>query len=65
MTLREIEESVAKLPPDALASFRKWFAKFDGERWDDEIADDAEQGRLDTLASSAIADHTAGKSRQL
>ncbi len=34
MTLKELEQQVALLPPEKLAEFRDWFLRFDVVRWD-------------------------------
>ncbi len=33
MTLHELEQTIAKLPPAELSEFRQWFLRFDGDRW--------------------------------
>ena len=65
MTLKQLEESVADLPPDELARFREWFLEFDAKLWDTKIEADAAAGHLNTLADEAIADHRAGRSKPL
>lgn len=61
MTLKQLEETIARLPSDELARFRDWFFDFYVQKWDAEIETDARSGRLDTLADEAIADHRAGR----
>lgn len=63
--VEEIEKSVQALSPQELASFREWFARFDETCWDDKFEHDASAGKLDALASAALAAHRAGKSREL
>ena len=65
MSLQELENSIAKLPPDELAKFREWFLDFDSAQFDKRIETDASDGRLDSLADSALHDHAAGKSKPL
>jgi hypothetical protein len=65
MTVQDIENAVAKLPPEELAAFRAWFEAFDAARFDERIARDAASGRLDQLADEALADHRRGRSREL
>ena len=60
-----IEQQVASLTPDDLASFRQWFVSFDADVWDKQIAADAAAGRLDGLADAALEQHRAGKSKAL
>ena len=60
-----IEKQVEELSPRELATFRKWFARYDAEAWDRQFDADAEAGKLDNLAEEALADHEAGRSREL
>jgi len=64
-TLQEIEKAVAKLQPTELAAFRAWFKAFDRARFDEKIEHDAASGKLDRLADEALAQHRAGRSREL
>lgn len=60
-----IEEQVQRLSPQELALFREWFSRYDADAWDKQFDADAEAGRLDRLADEALADHKAGRSRDL
>ena len=51
--ITEIEQAVKKLPPQELAKFRKWFARFDATRWDRQFEQDVAAGRLDALGQEA------------
>nr|GFD54466.1 hypothetical protein [Tanacetum cinerariifolium] len=59
-TIQEIESAVTQLSPAQLADFRAWFAEYDAQKWDAQIAEDAAAGRLDALADEALADLQAG-----
>lgn len=65
MTLVDLENAVTGLSPDELAQFRAWFADYDGEKWDQQIEDDALAGRLDGMAEAALRAHREGKTREL
>ncbi len=65
MSVEELEQAVAKLSGPELERFREWFAHFDGDSWDQQIAQDAANGRLDALADEALREHRAGESREL
>ena len=65
MTLEELEQSIAHLPPEELTRFREWFLAFDAANWDREFDADVAAGLLDSLAESAIQEHRAGKSTRL
>jgi hypothetical protein len=64
-TAEDIEKAVERLAPDELARFRAWFEAFDAERFDAALERDARAGKLDALAEEALAEHRAGRSREL
>ena len=49
-----LEQTVKKLSPSELATFRSWFVEFDAAEWDHQIEADSETGKPDRLAQSAI-----------
>ncbi len=63
--VKSIERAIEALPPQQLAELRRWFADFDSANWDRQIENDAVSGRLDSLASEALADFDAGSPRPL
>ena len=63
--IEKLEHEVKKLKPSELAAFRRWFAKFDAEDWDRQIAVDAKSGKLAKSAAGSLREHKAGKSREL
>jgi len=60
-----IEQQVASLAPEELAAFRTWFASFDADAWDKQIASDASAGKLDALAETALQEHREGRTKAL
>ena len=64
-TVEELANGVQKLNQQELAAFRDWFRKYDSDAWDREIEEDVSAGRLDKLASEAIAEHKAGRPKEL
>jgi hypothetical protein len=64
-TTEDIEKAIEQLAPSELARFRAWFAVFDAEQFDAAIERDAQTGKLDGFAEEALAEHHAGKSREL
>jgi hypothetical protein len=54
MSIEDIEETVAGLPPEQYAEFRAWFEAFEADRLDRKIERDAQAGKLDRLADQAI-----------
>lgn len=65
MTVEDIENAITQLPQNQLRRFRGWYEKFDRDSWDEQIEKDAVAGKLDALAEAAIADHKAGKSKNI
>jgi hypothetical protein len=65
MTIEDLEQAVAKLPPDQFVEFRAWFEEFDAARFDQKIERDAKAGKLDRLADQAIGDFRKGRVREL
>lgn len=63
--VRSIEKAVKSLPPAELAQFRQWFADFDAKTWESQIEQDVAAGKLDAIASSALADYRQGKPKSL
>jgi hypothetical protein len=64
-TAEDIEKAVEQLSPRELARFRAWFEAFESEQFDAAIERDIAAGKLDALADEALADHRAGRSREL
>ena len=53
--IEKLEHEIETLSAPELSEFRRWFLDFDAEAWDEQIADDAQSGRLDFLADAALA----------
>lgn len=50
----EISEEIMLFPQDQLVKFRAWYEKFDSDTRDDQLASDANSGKLDEIANKAI-----------
>lgn len=61
--VESLEREVAKLTPEELAAFREWFANYDADAWDRQIESDVKAGKLDRLASGALASHDRGETK--
>jgi KaiC/GvpD/RAD55 family RecA-like ATPase len=61
----ELATKVQRFNREELAAFRDWFRKYDYDEWDKEIEEDVSAGRLDKLANAAIAEHKAGRTKEL
>jgi hypothetical protein len=56
MKVEEIAEAVAKLPPDQLARFRRWFTAFEAGRTDHTEQLDTAATKLGRLAGRTFAE---------
>ncbi len=63
--LEKLAHRIEKLSPEELKEFRAWFAEFDARLWDVQLEADAKAGKLDDLMAEALAEHKAGKTREL
>ncbi|MBK8270239.1 MAG: hypothetical protein IPK83_18870 [Planctomycetes bacterium] len=63
--IQKIENAVRKLSPEELATFREWFAAFDGDKWDAQFESDVTAGRLDKLAKDALDELREGRCTDL
>ncbi|ESQ15050.1 MAG: hypothetical protein N838_33045 [Thiohalocapsa sp. PB-PSB1] len=64
-TIEILEEQVKSLSEDDLTEFRRWFLDWDNDEWDRQIERDATAGKLDALASAALAEYNAGQPREI
>ncbi len=60
-----IEQHIAELDDDSFSKLREWFLEFDQSRWDKKIEADSNSGKLDFLINAALAEHQAGKTKDL
>ncbi len=65
MTIKDLENAVAELPPDQYAEFRAWFERLDAARFDQRIERDALAGKLDGLAATAMDEFRKGRAREI
>jgi hypothetical protein len=64
-TIEAITTAIAQLPPEQVAQIRAWLNEYEERQWDEQIAQDERDGRLDALAERALAEHRAGRTRPL
>ena len=64
-TIEAIEEAVERLSKDELAAFRDWFSSYEAAMWDAQIERDMVSGKLEGLASEALADFRSGRAKEL
>ncbi len=63
--VQALEEEIEKLSSAELVELREWIVEREAEVWDREIERDAASGKLDKLFEKSVADHLAGKSREI
>jgi hypothetical protein len=63
--VQALEREIEALSAEERAQLRMWFFERDAAMWDREIERDAASGKLDDLFARSLADHRAGKSREI
>jgi hypothetical protein len=58
-TLEQIEAAILTLPSNEFNRLRQWLSDVDYQRWDEQLEQDINEGKLDALAEEAIADFAA------
>ena len=61
MTITQLQQQIAQLPPNELRSFADWFEDYLDAQWDGQIEDDGRAGRLDEAGRRADTDFEAGR----
>jgi len=51
--LKEAEKVISSLSEKEYQEFRRWFLERDWEKWDKQIEEDSEAGKLDSLITEA------------
>ena len=65
MSIVEIESAIAQLPPEEFAQLMAWLQKYHDKKWDKQIEDDLEAGRLDSLIAGAEDEYGRGLAKPL
>ncbi|HEV7424800.1 MAG TPA: hypothetical protein VGQ46_00425 [Thermoanaerobaculia bacterium] len=63
--VQALQLEIEKRSLEEFAQLRAWFFERDAALWDGEIERDAASGKLDGLFARSLADHHAGKSREI
>ena len=64
-TIQEIEKAIEQLSKEELHDFRTWFEKFEAKEWDQEIVQDIDSGKLDSLAAEALSEYKNGAVKKI
>jgi hypothetical protein len=59
--LEKIEKEIASLDSSDVRKLSEWFAAYEADLWDKQIAKDADGGKLDALIEKAKRDIAEGK----
>ena len=62
-SVTEIQQAILSLPEADYLQLRHWFNKLDWEKWDLQIEEDSESGKLDFLITEAFEAKKRGRSR--
>ncbi|MDG2991787.1 hypothetical protein L3556_12725 [Candidatus Synechococcus calcipolaris G9] len=63
--LDQIEAAILSLPSNEFEQLRLWFLDLDYKRWDKELEQDIEDGKLEAFAQEAIAEYESGHCREI
>ena len=58
--VEEIVSSIESLPKEEFGRLRDWFYERDWERWDRQIEDDSDSGKIDFLVKRALDEKAGG-----
>ena len=64
-TVSELQEAILGLSEADYSELRRWLLDQDWERWEQEFDEDVRAGKLDALASEALAAKARGELRDL
>ncbi len=63
--VEQIIATIETLSDEEFAKLRNWIIQRDWQRWDRQIEEDSENGKLDFLVKEAMAEKRRGKLRKL
>ena len=61
----DIKTAIESLPEEEFAELREWLSEKDWEKWDRQIEQDSESGKLDFLIEEALEEKRMGKLKDL
>ena len=63
--VEEILSSIESLPKDEFVRLRDWFYERDWEKWDKQIEEDSESGKLGFLVKEALDEKASGTLKEV
>lgn len=65
MDVKEIETAISELPPAEIAELADWFDAYRAQLWDQQIEQDLDSGKLQSLLDEARQDVESGRCEPL
>jgi hypothetical protein len=65
MNVKEIESAISELPPAQIAELADWFDAYRAQLWDQQIEQDQDSGRLQSLLDEVRQDLESGRCKPL
>ena len=63
--VQRIQTEIESLSDEDYSKLRKWFSERDWEKWDRQIKEDSESGKLDFLIEEALTEKAKGSLKEL
>ena len=64
-SITKIQQAILSLPKADYLQLRHWFNELDWEKWDRQIEEDSESGKLDFLIAEAVEGRKKGTLEEL
>jgi hypothetical protein len=65
MSVKDIETAITQLSAKEVTELMSWLAEYHQQLWDQQIEEDLEAGRLDTLLAEVESEYQAGQAQPL
>jgi len=65
MSVKEIEAAITELPSQNVSELLTWLLDYHARLWDEQIEEDLDAGRLDTLLAEVDREYESGLARPL
>ena len=65
MSVQEIETAITQLSAKDVAKLMAWLEEYHAQVWDEQIGEDLEAGRLNTLLADVEQEYQAGLAKPL
>ncbi|MCB8757966.1 hypothetical protein [Planktothrix agardhii] len=65
MNIEQIEKAILNLSEQDFSKLRNWLLDLDYQQWDKQLEQDIIKGKLDDIASEALAEFEAGDYQEM